>query len=357
MGADRPAAGGGTAPPVTSGAAGNGPGYGVGEQPGVIAPAPAGVGAAPALGGSSAPVSPADCGTVTQMAELERGPADIVWIIDGSASMVDELATVQNNITNFANTIGGVGIDHHVVMLTTADLAASTPLGMDPQHYLYVPALVDSHNALQLLLDQYPQYEPFLRRDAALHFIVISDDESAIQASDFLNQMGAKAGKSFSFHAIASEDVNGLPCVGACGLPIVCGGFAPGRQYYALADATHGQKISICTSDWSQVFGALQEAVIASAPLPCDYAIPAPPAGEKLDRDEVNLEYSAPTASSATFPRASDAVACADHVAWYYDDPGAPKQIKMCPAACDAISGGGSIRIRLGCATVPVVLD
>jgi hypothetical protein len=164
--------------------------------------------------------------------------------------------------------------------------------------------------------------------------------------------MEQKAGKKFLFHAIASEDVDGFACVGACGLPIVCGGFAPGRQYYALADATGGEKISICVSDWSMVFGPLQRAVIESAPLPCDYAIPVPPTGASLDPNQVNFEFVAPATAAQTFPRAPQVEACASEVAWYYDDPSAPKQIRMCPAACDAISGGGTIQIKLGCETV-----
>jgi hypothetical protein len=343
----------GTAGAAAIGGAGLGA-SGFGSQPDLAGTTSIAVSPA-AVAGSAAP--PADCGTVTQMAEVKLGPADIVWIIDGSASMLDELVAVQANISAFASSIGAAGIDHHVVMLALDDVAATTPLGADTAHYRFVPALVDSHNALQLLLDQYPSYQPFLRPEAALHFIVVSDDESFLLADDFKTQMEQVAGKKFMFHAIASEDVNGFACVGECGLPIVCGGFAPGRQYYALADATGGQKISICISDWSQVFGPLQKAVIESAPLPCDYAIPAPPPGESLDPNRVNLDFSAPSAPKKTFPRAPAQSACADQVAWFYDDPAAPTQIRMCPAGCQAISGGGTIEIKLGCETVPLIVD
>jgi hypothetical protein len=306
----------------------------------------------PSAAGQAGEVAPADCGTYTHSAEVKLGPVDIVWIIDGSGSMLDELAAVQQNITNFANMIGQAGIDHRVVMLAPGDVAMTTPLGMDPSHYLFVLAPVDSHNALQLLLDLHPQYRPFLRPEAALHFVVVSDDESFLAADAFQTQMEALAGKSFTFHAIASEDVNGLPCVGACGLPVICGGSAPGRQYYALADATGGERISICIADWSMVFGPLQSAVIASAPLPCDYPLPVPPAGSNLDPNKLNFEYAAPASERATFPRADGLSACADKAAWFYDDPGAPTRIQMCPAACELIGAGGTIEIELGCETV-----
>jgi hypothetical protein len=309
-------------------------------------------------GGQSAPVvseppdSAADCGKVTQMAEGKLAPADIVWIIDASASMVDELATVQQNITNFANAIASAGVDHHVVMMAPADVAAGTPLSADPAHYLWVLSLVDSNNALQLLIDQYADYSSFLRPEAALHFIVVTDDESRLPAEEFRSVMGRTAGKPFLFHAIASEDVNGFGCIGACGLPIVCGAFAPGRQYYALADATGGEKISICTADWSMVFEPLQKAVIEAAPLPCEYDIPKPPSGSTLDPNRVNIEVVTPSSQPRTLPRATGQGDCGSEIAWYYDDPKTPSRISMCPSACDAISGGGSVQIKLGCETV-----
>jgi hypothetical protein len=352
-GGERPRQGGGHA---GTGTAGGGAGTGASVIPGgqTEQPPPSGGGAGTGAAGTG-PVGE-ECAAITESAEVERGPVDIVWIIDGSGSMLDEIIAVQDNITNFANMISNAGIDHHVIMLATDNVAGMTPLGMDAAHYLYVPALVDSHNALQLLLDQYSQYSSFLRPEAPLHFVLVSDDESALDAASFQMQMEAAAGKKFTFHAIASEaDANGLPCVGACGLPLICGGFAPGVQYYALADATGGQKISICIADWSMVFGPLQEAVIASAPLPCDYAIPPPPDNETLDPDKVNLEYLAPgAAQSQVFPRAAGESACAQSLAWFYDDPAAPTQIRMCPAACSAIGGGGTVQIKLGCETVLV---
>jgi hypothetical protein len=296
--------------------------------------------------------APADCGTLTQKAETKLRPADIVWIIDASPSMVDEIATVQQNLSTFAASIASAGVDHHVIMLAPLDVAADTPLGMDPAHYLHVVSPVDSHNALQLLLDQYGDYAAFLRPEAALHFIVVTDDESFVPASDFRTQMQQRAGKPFHFHSIASEDVNGFGCVGECGLPIVCGAFAPGREYYALSDATGGEKISICVSDWSAVFGPLQQAVIESAPLPCEYGLPTPPSGASLDPNKVNVEVIAPMKGAKTLPRATNLQACGTEQAWFYDNPSAPKQIRMCPAACDAVSGGGSLQIKLGCETV-----
>jgi hypothetical protein len=338
----------------TAASSGNGQAGSTGSDPNPPELIVSGGGAPAGSAGGDAPARDpeADCGKVTQKAEGRLAPADIVWIIDGSASMIDELAAVNQNITNFASTIETAGVDHHVIMLAPGDAAAGTPLAADPSRYLYVLSPVDSSNALSLLLAQYADYSAFLRPEAALHFIVVTDDESFMLASDFEAQMRTQAGKPFTFHAIASEDAGGLGCIGACGLPLVCGAFRPGIQYYALADATGGQKISICTADWSMVFGPLQQAVIESAPLPCEYEIPAPPAGSTLDTNRVNIEVVTTSSEARTLPRAMDREACGTQLAWYYDDPSKPARIKMCPGACDAISGGGEVQIELGCETV-----
>ena len=294
----------------------------------------------------------ADCGAIRQKAEGKPGPVDIVWVIDGSGSMGDEQLAVQQNLATFATAIGSAGIDHHVIMVADDDVAAGTALGKDPAHYKHVPANVGSHNALSVLLESYAQYSTFLRPTASLHFVMVTDDESNMKASDFRTQMEQKAGKKFTAHSIVSESVNGRACVGACGISLLCGAASPGLEYIALSDATAGQKISICVSDWSMVFGPLKMAVITSAPLPCEYALPAPPSGASLDPTLVNVGVLQGAASPKTLPRASSMQACANAEAWFYDDPKSPTMIRMCPAACSSITSGGSIEITLGCETI-----
>ena len=323
----------------------------------------AGMGGVGGMGGSGGMVDPEMCQSVSQTAEVMPGPVDIVWAIDTSGSMVDEVAAVNANITNFATMIQGAGIDHHVVMLASNDVAAGTPLGADMGHYLWLLAGVDSNNALQVMLDMYSAYSSFLRPNAPLHFVVVTDDESFLSGDQFRTQMEMLAGKPIVFHAIASENASTdpalpLPCTGACGIPIVCGAFAAGVQYYALADATGGQKSSICAADWSTVFGPLQQAVIESVPLPCNYPIPMPPDGETLDPEKVNMEFT-PQGSAAkmVIPRAPSEGDCMANQAWFYDDPAAPAQLLLCPATCELAQAGGTVDIAFGCETVVIVVE
>jgi hypothetical protein len=49
----------------------------------------------------------------------------------------------------------------------------------------------------------------------------------------------------------------------------------------------------------------------------------------------------------------ADASRCdATQGGWYYDDPAAPQRVMLCPATCDAVRGGSSLRIVLGCSTI-----
>ena len=317
----------------------------------ILKPAPA-VAGSPAAGSGGAAGAEADCGRIRQQAEATLAAVDIVWVIDGSGSMSDEQAAIQKNIASFAASIGGAGLDHHVVMVAKDDVASGTSLGSDATHYKHVSANVGSHDALPKLIDTYPQYSSFLRPGATLHFVIVTDDESNMKAADFQMQMKALANKAFVVHSIVSESVSGHACTGACGIPLICGAASPGLEYLALSDATGGQKSSICVSDWSTIFEPLKMAVIESAPLPCDYELPAPPAGASLDPLRVNVGILSDGTGTKTLPRAKNAEACASAEAWFYDDPSSPKLIHMCPAACSSISTGGSIEITLGCETI-----
>jgi hypothetical protein len=134
-----------------------------------------------------------------------------------------------------------------------------------------------------------------------------------------------------------------------------CGAAAPGSTYYALSNMTKGLTASICQSDWKTIFEPLTAAVIESAPLPCNYKIPPPPAGELLDPTKVNVGYTAPGKPEEVFPRTTDNAACADKSGWYYDNVGAPTEVLLCPSTCQQVSAGGSVNLTFGCETILVL--
>lgn len=298
---------------------------------------------------ADAGLPPGSCAAINAQAELMRGPVDIVIALDTSLSMAPQICNVSANLTKFAN---GVGSTSHVVTVYEmgilggftaalcggADPLAATPLASDAQRYLHNTGNVDSWNALSVLLNQFDSYKSFLRPTAPTHFIVVSDDESTMASAEFKTKMEQKLGHGFFFHAIVAT---GNGCLGA----------SVGNQYLMLADATMGQKLPICTQDWSQLFAKLESAVAASAPLPCDFDIPPAPTGKTFNANEVSVVFTPPGQPAAPFPLASSQAQCASNAAWFYDDPGAPKRIELCPTACSQVKAGGAISIAFGCAS------
>jgi hypothetical protein len=300
-------------------------------------------------------------------------------VVDASGSMLDEQIKIGKNMTAFAEAITTANIDMHLVMLTTtaaipvicpvtpSDPLAGTPLAMDAR-YQFLDTVVDSFNPLDIAVDNFAMYSSFLRPGAKTHFVIVSDDESRYRglatpderATAFANDMRGLLGHDFILHTVSSDgptpcsDPNCMPDTdtGICAFVMLgCGAASPGTTYYALASMTSGLSASICESDWSAVFKPLTEAIIASAPLPCSYDIPAPPSGDVLDASKVNVGWQASTAPSQTmFGKVADQGACAAQLGWHYD-ANPPNQIVLCPATCESIAEGGTLSIQFGCAT------
>lgn len=358
------------------------PGSGAAAPPVVNPPNPVGV---PGEAGSGAPgmdVTMNGCGTSVTAEPVDNPSVDIVWVVDASGSMLDEQIRIGSNIAQFADSITGASVDVRIVMLTTSaaipvicpvtdpDPAAGTALAGDPR-YTFIDSVVDSSNALNIAVSSYPMYESVLRPNAATHFIIVSDADAAYaggdpagRATQFVSDMRGLLGRDFFLHTISSEgptacrDPNCMPdpSTGICAFVMLgCGASAPGSTYWELANMTGGLTASICQQDWSSIFEPLTQAIVESAPLPCSYPIPPPPAGQIFSPDKVNVAYAAPGVASEVIPATASADACADNVAWHFDESAAtPSEVLLCPAACSAVSGGGTLDVSFGCDTVLV---
>lgn len=101
-------------------------------------------------------------------------------------------------------------------------------------------------------------------------------------------------------------------------------------------------------------FGAVLEAITDSVVIPCEYSIPDPGAGQKLNPDLVAVSYDdASGAEPASVAKVGDESSC-DAVTggWFYDDPAAPTAIRLCQASCNVVSvapPGAQVQIRYGC--------
>ena len=283
------------------------------------------------------PTDPDTCAAISKTAPVVRGKVDVIWLVDNSPSMLDKIVQLSANIGSFFSTIEQSGADTRVITLSLADLAAGTPLGNDADKYRFVPANVWSKLVYASATMGFSQYQDFLRAGASTHFVVVSDDDDLQAPADFKSEMEGLLGHSFTLHAIVAEEFG-------------CGS-AVGSNYMDCADLTMGKKISICSQDWTQVFGDLQSAVIEAVPLPCSYALTdLASSTSDYDPSKVQVVYTAADRPDGReLPKSTDMSQCAAEPGWFYDDEKAPSQISLCPAACELVKQGGAMNIAFGC--------
>lgn len=148
------------------------------------------------------------CVATKLQANYEQRPADIIFLIDNSGSMTEEIESVQRNINkNFADIIEASGIDYRVIMISmhgshseTQSVCIEAPLGSgpcdplpttpnsNPPRFYQYSVEVESTNSLCLALDTLrgaiqPRGAPvpngwseWLRPDSLKVFVEITDD-------------------------------------------------------------------------------------------------------------------------------------------------------------------------------------
>lgn len=298
-----------------------------------------GLGAVDAAVVVASPGSDGGCGAVKAETEAQEPAVDVVWILDGSGSMLPHALAVGDNMLRFMDNVRASGADINVVMLTGVLFGPLLQTAISDTNYHWVLAEVQSHDAFRQALNAYDQYAQFLRPTAPTHFVVVTDDSSDMPANEFLPMMTSKLGHPFYFHSVSSGGLLSGDCIGS----------GPGTEYQMAAQSTMGDQISLC-DDWGANFKQLEGSVIASAPLPCAYPIPAAPNGQQLDPQAVQVLYTPSGGADQEFAKASAQAQCADFAAWYFDDESAPKNVVLCPKACDTVQLGGAINIGFGCA-------
>lgn len=112
-----------------------------------------------------------------------------------------------------------------------------------------------------------------------------------------------------------------------------------------------GTAIMVPTGDPAATSAALRAALgqIKASQLGCSYALPAPPTGQSLDVNAVNVNFTPGGGTSTTLAYSAD---CANAGGWHYDNPAKPSQIVMCPTSCSTLQSdttGGKIDIVFGC--------
>lgn len=367
------------------------------------------MGSDPDLGSVDATRPPSDmpfdpdmaCTSATAAAVLERLPADIIWVVDNSSSMDQEIENVKAGINAFAGFIEMSGIDYRVIMLSKRGVGASgtrysicvpPPLAGDaacgngPRFFHSSIDILSTQPLEQILgtLGQTTGYGPtdsrggepwrdWLRPEASKTFVVVTDDNARLSATNFEHFRGPPPATEWHNPATTSPSLflppgilepewgglfDGYKMSAIYGY--MCATGDPGPTYTELVTATGGVRADICAapSTWGPFFEAIATEVVRTTRISCDLAVPPPPDGLMFSPGRVNVEVR--TASGATPLRKTVgglAGCAAVPEGWYYDDDAAPTRVILCPAACDLAQGAAgasdtSVQIQFGCETI-----
>ncbi len=327
-------------------------------------------------------------------------PADIIFAIDTSSSMTEEIVFTQTYMNEFSQLIVDSGIDVRVIMIAGprtggvvfpppgsggaggragatggaggrpagmggATGMAGAPGGVQGQsvcigsplgsgtcpndtnlpRYVHIEHYVDSHDALNVIVDMYPMYKQYLRPNASKSFVVISDDNATMMSAAFsqaVTALDATMFKTWTF--------NGVFCFTKCGNAAA----AVGTVFQDLVTQTKGVSGDLCEQDFQPVFKRLAQQIVqnSGSKIACEWNFPPPPAGKSFSTELVQVQRSGGS-SNAKLTRVKSSNDCVAG-GWYYDDPLNPKKILACPQTCDQLQNdsGGKIDITFGCEEV-----
>lgn len=298
------------------------------------------------------------CLDFTLRASGEVRPVDIIWAIDASPSMGDEIDRVESELNIFATQIGGSGLDYQVVLIGSDreqsilaeahdfyEICVPPPLSgadgcpdSDSERYLHVREPIHSREALSETIATHGQWRSRVRPNSTVHFVIVTDDNERGSAAvtNFTNFANTTAGflGRWKLHSI----VDLVESPESCAFDDTCScGDGQGAVYMELARATSGLQLSICEANWSPLLSQLAADVADSASVPCTFLLPTP--GEQYEVDYAAVSLRQITVGGDTaLERVADAGECTAVGGWYYDNADAPTRILLCPSSCEASS-------------------
>ncbi len=332
----------------------------------------AGFGGSAAAGGSliidSGPSDGLDpdaaCGLVTERAQAL--PLALYLMVDKSNSMEGyKWGAVEAGITAFVQDSGSAGIQMGVSFYPLAGPAScdqtlyrepTVPFGALPGHASQIIAAVNAQDPDGFGTPTYPalggailkgiqnaQNDPLTTQ--AVLLITDGNPQWPIQPPPLCGGVNPDATESIAGLARAGYDFNPSVTTFVVGLEGVQTQFANA----VAAAGGSGQAILISNTNAAQELTQALKKIRGQA-LPCEYTLPEDVAQGTIAYDRVNVLLTEGAGGPETLPQSDD---CGDGGSWRYDDPSAPTQILLCPAACERVkeSYEAQLDILLGCKT------
>jgi hypothetical protein len=278
----------------------------------------------------------------------QRVPTDLVIVVDGSGSMVEEAAAVEDHLNSLVTSMVAADVDVRVVLLARASgstgICLDAPLGSglcpadsNEPGYRHLDVDVGSWEPLQVLIDEYPNYADMLRTGARRQLLVVSDDNSfALSAGAFEVEFEALDAwnEGFVFHAMVSH--------GACPDAV-----SPGTEYLGLADRTGGTAGDLCSSEFGQLFNALSEGAVRASES-CVYPL------SEIEQWPEAHEQASIEVGGLSVEQFDTAASCemSEH-GWFVDDT--DSTLRLCPATCEraVATGRPELEVTVTCDLVP----
>jgi hypothetical protein len=160
---------------------------------------------------------------------------------------------------------------------------------------------------------------------------------------------GTEADRNYSFYSIVAMSYNNPATkpwdpidpitIGKC--PTAS---TPGTGWQALSVLTNALRFPICdTTSYDVVFQAIAQGVIAGSKVACDFAIPAPPVGQTVDLNTVEVQYTpAGMGAPTNLKKVADLASCAPD-SFYLDV--VTKQVYLCPDTCNVVQKDEAAKI------------
>lgn len=231
------------------------------------------------------PPQPQELSETFKTDQAVKSPVDIIWVIDNSGSMTDNIAKVRKNFNAFVTSlgttvdvriillsapssigalglslpstaVGGVQISNSVQSNDGAILAAAASCEASlTQSETRVCGETVTSGGMVLMSNTEPtdvagKFRPSFRAGASRVYVFVTDDESWMKGDAFVRiATAANAGvapRVFAFRGTSSSS---------------CDISNPGLQYDAMIKATGGEGFDICLSDWSPSFSKLTSSI------------------------------------------------------------------------------------------------
>lgn len=298
-----------------------------------------------------------------------RGAVDVIFVVDSSESMRDEMQKIRQNINTFAANVQKQRVDMQVTLIAPRRNAAAAYNEQDrticvPEplagpncadngaKFHQVNQVVGRNNALALFLDDYDQGLVKLRPEATKVFVVATDNASGMSARDFDDTLlrpalkgmfGTRDQRKYVFHTISGWR-EGTPYLSTGNS---CRGTADtGVEYQRLSRLTKGQIESVCKTSYASVLDNLAAGVTERQS--CDLAMPT---NTKFDPTKVAVRAMLATGEFRLLEQAGSAEECSSLAGWYYDDNKAPKKVHLCASVCEEVRAATPARVEalFGC--------